>query len=75
MTSTHTSAALQFDSVEFAAEVVELVVDRVQPVLPGLNQEGVERHPERARGRRPRQSLSAYLINHQQEPHAISQRC
>ncbi|MDP2313554.1 MAG: nucleotidyl transferase AbiEii/AbiGii toxin family protein [Pseudomonadota bacterium] len=43
-------------------------------MLPGLDQEGVERHPERARGRRPRQSPAAYLVNHQQEPRAISQR-
>ena len=72
MTRTPTSAALWVNPVEFAAEVVEIVVDRVQPVLPGLDQEGVERHPERACGRRPRQSSPAYLVNHQQKPRAIA---
>jgi hypothetical protein len=67
------SARIGSGDVEFPREVVDVVVNGIQAVTAGVDEEVVECHVEGARSRSPRQAARADLVNDEQQPSARSQ--
>jgi len=65
----HAPSALSLrNGSELLLEVLDVMIDRIEAVPPGLDEEVIERHVERACSRRTGQATGSYFVDDEQQP-------